>query len=112
MLVGFLVALLADNIIGMLWYSPTLFGDSWIKLTHPGKRITELKANPGVYIAANIGHVIVATTIYFITQYVYDVYNAVTIHKESVNEKWKVIVSEHEIVCVSVCVLKANLKYI
>lgn len=44
---GPVAGFVASELVGMVWYSSILFGDSWMSMMHPGKRPEELKSSSG-----------------------------------------------------------------
>lgn len=54
-----LVAAIVSMVLGMLWFSPTVFGKIWAK--EAGKDIEEMTGgSPGSYLAAFVGAIVVA----------------------------------------------------
>ncbi|XP_064609987.1 uncharacterized protein LOC135473955 [Liolophura sinensis] len=51
---GPVVGFAASQVMGMVWYSPLMFGNRWMRLVHPGKNRDELKASGGPAMAVTL----------------------------------------------------------
>lgn len=52
-LVGVLIAAIVSIVIGMLWYSPKVFGKKWLEIR--GKKMEDLKSSPTDMVYATLG---------------------------------------------------------
>lgn len=59
-----LAATLTNVVWGMIWYTPVLFGNAWMRLAHPGKTNDDLRkeAGPG-YALAVLGAFVMAAVL-------------------------------------------------
>lgn len=56
-----LAATLTNMVWGMLWYTPFLFGNVWMRLAHPGKTEEDLRNGPKTgYVVALVGAFVMA----------------------------------------------------
>lgn len=51
---GPVVGFAASQVVGMVWYSPLMFGNRWMRIVHPGKNHDELKASAGSAMAVTL----------------------------------------------------------
>lgn len=82
-IVTLLVAALATFIVGMIRYSPVLFGNTYMTLVNAGKKKTGGKPSMGTMIPMFIGQYVLNLVITFVT-YVFLTYGSAANYKDAI----------------------------